>query len=167
MFTHDVNNYPSSLEEAYKRYCFFRYIPLTNMSNTFEGLCEMLQPFGEFEYTRMPDKVHERCRIISIIVVKKRSKDNEAWITTNRRRKEAEDLKLHTMDILEGAFSLHNEPDVAFVQEYIPRHKAFKKYQRSACEIIPASRICTRDLPVTAFASSTFKMNACSHFWKY
>ena len=70
MFTHDVNNYPSWKEEAYKRYCFFRYIPLTNMSIAVEGLCEMLQPFGEFEYTRMPDKVYERYRIISTTLVK-------------------------------------------------------------------------------------------------
>jgi alpha-L-glutamate ligase-like protein len=63
-----------------------------------------------------------------IIVIKKRSKDGIGWITTSRRRVTKEDLELHTMDILEGAFSMHNSPDVAFVEEYVGRHKAFRKY---------------------------------------
>lgn len=63
-----------------------------------------------------------------IIVVKKRSKDGEAWITTSRKRITVEDLKLHTLDIFEGAYSMHHNRDVAFVQEYVGRHKAFRKY---------------------------------------
>lgn len=63
-----------------------------------------------------------------IIVAKKRAKGNNGWITTDRRRVTIEDLKLHTLDILEGAYSFGNVPDVAFVEEYIDRHKAFRKY---------------------------------------
>jgi len=63
-----------------------------------------------------------------IIVIKKRSKDGKAWITTSRRKKTVEDLKLHTLDIFEGAFSLQYSRDVAFAEEYVGRHKAFKKY---------------------------------------
>lgn len=63
-----------------------------------------------------------------IIVIKKRSKDNEAWIGTNRRRYTVEDFKLHTLDILEGAFSMHHTSDVAYVEEYIGRHNAFRKF---------------------------------------
>lgn len=63
-----------------------------------------------------------------IIVAKKRSKDKQGWITTARTRVNPEDLKLHVLDILEGAYSLRNKPDVAFVQEYVGRHKAFRKY---------------------------------------
>lgn len=63
-----------------------------------------------------------------IIVVKKRSKDGQAWITTARKRVRVEDLKLHTLDILEGAYSLEFASDVAFVEEYVGRHKAFRKY---------------------------------------
>lgn len=63
-----------------------------------------------------------------IIVVKKKIKDGRGWITTQRERVTIDDLKLHVLDILEGAFSMRNEPDVAFIQEYVGRHKAFKRY---------------------------------------
>lgn len=63
-----------------------------------------------------------------IIVAKKKEKDTGKWITTQRRKVGIEDLKLHVLDILEGAFSLGNVPDVAFFEEYVGRHKAFRKY---------------------------------------
>jgi alpha-L-glutamate ligase-like protein len=62
-----------------------------------------------------------------IIVVKKRLKDG-SWLTTNKERVTASDMKLHTLDILEGAYSLGNEPDVAFIQEYVGRHPVFRRY---------------------------------------
>src|SRR5689334_3502700 len=55
-----------------------------------------------------------------IIVVKKRAKTEKGqkikstWITTQRKRIGIEDLKLHVLDILEGAYSMKNIPDVAF-----------------------------------------------------
>ena len=49
-------------------------------------------------------------------------------MTTQRTIVGVDDLKLHTLNILEGAFSLGNVPDVAFIQEYVGRHKAFRKY---------------------------------------
>ena len=67
-----------------------------------------------------------------IIVVKKKAQhppaDGLVWITTQRKRVTIEDLKLHIWDILEGAFSLRNVPDIAFFEEYVGRHKAFRKY---------------------------------------
>lgn len=63
-----------------------------------------------------------------IVVVRKRSKDGKGWIGTNRKKYTVEDLKLHTLDILEGAYSMHNTPDVAYIEEYVGRHKAFRKY---------------------------------------
>jgi alpha-L-glutamate ligase-like protein len=63
-----------------------------------------------------------------IIVVKKRSKDKSSWITTQRKRVTEDDLKLHVLDILEGAYSAGNVPDIAYVEEFVGRHKAFKKY---------------------------------------
>lgn len=63
-----------------------------------------------------------------IIVVKRRAKDGVGWITTQKTRVSIDDLKLHTLDILEGAYSMGNVPDVAFVQEYVARHKAFRRY---------------------------------------
>lgn len=63
-----------------------------------------------------------------IIVIKKRSKDGTAWITTSRKKRTVEDLKLHTLDIFEGAYSLQHSSDVAFAEEYVGRHKAFRKF---------------------------------------
>lgn len=69
-----------------------------------------------------------------IIVVKKRETDAKGhkspttWVTTQRTKITAEDLKLHVLDILEGAYSMKNIPDVAFVQEYVGRHRTFRKY---------------------------------------
>ena len=63
-----------------------------------------------------------------IVVVKTRTKGEDAWITTQKNRVGIEDLKLHVQDILEGAFSLGNVPDSALIQEFVGRHKAFRKY---------------------------------------
>ena len=76
-----------------------------------------------------------------IVIVKKRADEDKIktgngngrkapgeWITTQRVRVKIDDLKLHTQDILEGAYSMGNVPDVAFIQEYVGRHKAFRKY---------------------------------------
>jgi len=69
-----------------------------------------------------------------IIVVKKRATDEKGhkiptvWVTTQRKRITVQDLKLHILDILEGAYSMKNVPDVAFIQEYVGRHKTFRKY---------------------------------------
>ncbi|MFZ3301259.1 MAG: sugar-transfer associated ATP-grasp domain-containing protein [Microgenomates group bacterium] len=61
-----------------------------------------------------------------IIVVKKRISESE-WLTTSKQKITVDDLKLHVFDILEGAFSMGNDPDVAFIQEYVGRHPAFRK----------------------------------------
>ena len=64
-----------------------------------------------------------------IIVIKKRANpETSGWVTTQRTVVSINDLKLHSLDILEGAYSMGNEPDVAFIQEYVGRHKAFRKY---------------------------------------
>lgn len=71
-----------------------------------------------------------------IIVIKKRAHDSEnprkllkdEWITTQRERVGIDDLKLHVQDIIEGAYSMGNVMDSAFIEEYVGRHKRFKKY---------------------------------------
>ena len=69
-----------------------------------------------------------------IIVVKKRLEGkilgykDIKWQTTQRTGIGIDDLKMHTLDILEGAYSMGNVPDVAFIQEYVGRHKVFRKY---------------------------------------
>lgn len=63
-----------------------------------------------------------------IVIVKKRSADGKGWITTQKKRVSIDDLKLHILDILEGAYSIDNTPDVAYIEEYVGRHKALRKY---------------------------------------
>lgn len=66
-----------------------------------------------------------------IIVVKKKLENKESseivWLTTQKIKVTVEDLKLHTLDILEGAYSMGNVPDTAFIQEYVGRHSKFRK----------------------------------------
>jgi len=86
----------------------------------------------EFDWSKLPDafalKPSRGLGGQGIIVAKKRTKDSEGWITTARRRVNPDDLKLHALDILEGAYSMRNRHDTAFIQEYVGRHKAFRKY---------------------------------------
>ncbi|MFV1917494.1 MAG: sugar-transfer associated ATP-grasp domain-containing protein [Patescibacteria group bacterium] len=60
--------------------------------------------------------------------VKAKVKAKDEWVTTQRKRVTVDDLKFHVLDILEGAFSLRNVPDVAYIEEFVGRHKAFRKY---------------------------------------
>lgn len=105
-----------------------------------------LSDVDEFNWENLPDsfalKPSRGLGGEGIIVVKKRAfqetdgnlaKSNgkklpDVWITTQRKKVTIEDLKLHALDILEGAYSMGNIPDVAFIQEYVGRHKAFRKY---------------------------------------
>jgi alpha-L-glutamate ligase-like protein len=85
----------------------------------------------EFDWTGLPDKFalkpSKGMGGEGIIVVKKKLKDG-GWLTTQRTRVKIDDLKLHTLDILEGAFSMGNVPDTAFIQEYVGRAKAFRRW---------------------------------------
>jgi alpha-L-glutamate ligase-like protein len=85
----------------------------------------------EFDWTTLPDKFALKpSRGMGgegIIVVKKRLKDG-GWLTTQKERIKVDDLKLHALDTLEGAYSMGNVPDVAFVQEYVGRAKVFRRW---------------------------------------
>lgn len=89
------------------------------------------QDVFEFDWTSLPDKFALKpSRGMGgegIIVVKKRLKDG-GWLTTQKERIKIDDLKLHILDTLEGAYSMGNVPDVAFVQEYVGRAKAFRRW---------------------------------------
>ncbi|HSX49065.1 MAG TPA: sugar-transfer associated ATP-grasp domain-containing protein [Candidatus Saccharimonadales bacterium] len=92
----------------------------------------------DFEWASLPDafalKPSHGFGGEGIIVIKKRAKDKNGhkmkttWINTQREEVTENDLKLHVFDVLEGAFSLRNVPDIAFIQEYVGRHKTFRKY---------------------------------------
>jgi len=85
-----------------------------------------------FDWKKLPDsfalKPSKGLGGEGIIIVKKKAKDGDGWITTQRKKVTIEDLKLHIQDIQEGAYSIGNIPDVAFIQEFVDRHKAFRKY---------------------------------------
>lgn len=84
----------------------------------------------DFDWSSLPDsfalKPSRGLGGDGIIVVKKRNSETE-WVTTSKMKITADDLKMHTLDILEGAFSMGNEPDSAFIQEYVGRHFCFRK----------------------------------------
>ncbi len=94
----------------------------------------------EFDWGSLPDrfalKPSRGMGGEGIIVVKKKITDKKIlkfakgsiWITTNKERITADDLKLHILDILEGAYSMGNIPDVAFIQEYVGRAEVFRKW---------------------------------------
>jgi len=93
----------------------------------------------DFDWTTLPDrfalKPSRGMGGEGIIVVKKRatgpstsSGQAAAWFTTQKEKVTVDDLKLHTLDILEGAYSMGNVPDVAFIQSYVGRHKAFRRW---------------------------------------
>ncbi len=85
----------------------------------------------KFDWNSLPDKFALKpSRGMGgegIIVVKRKLKDG-GWLTTYKERITVDDLKLHTLDILEGAYSMGNVPDVAFIQEYVGRAKAFRRW---------------------------------------
>jgi alpha-L-glutamate ligase-like protein len=100
----------------------------------------------KFDWESLPDafalKPNKGLGGEGIVIVKKRAtrqikgksgkqkkiKIGGEWITAQRNRITVDDLKLHAMDILEGAYSIRNVPDIAFIEEYVGRHKAFRKY---------------------------------------
>lgn len=57
------------------------------------------------------------------------SKDkNGDWVKADKTRYSAKDLKNHILGILEGNFSLKNQPDTAFFEERVLMHPDFKKF---------------------------------------
>jgi alpha-L-glutamate ligase-like protein len=62
-----------------------------------------------------------------IIVFFSKDKNGE-WVKADKTRYSEKDLKYHIQGILEGNFSLKNEPDVAFFEERVLMHPDFKKF---------------------------------------
>ena len=89
-----------------------------------------------FDWTKLPERfAFKPSRGLGgegIVVVRKKawhsSSGQVEWITTQRTRVGIEDLKLHGLDILEGAYSAGNVPDNAFIEEFVGRNKAFRRY---------------------------------------
>ncbi|MFC1711657.1 sugar-transfer associated ATP-grasp domain-containing protein [Patescibacteria group bacterium] len=62
-----------------------------------------------------------------ILVIQKRGKYAGEWITSTGKNVNVTDFKLLIRDILQGRFSMKNRPDIAFIEERIRIHPAFKK----------------------------------------
>jgi alpha-L-glutamate ligase-like protein len=92
----------------------------------------------KFDWNTLPDsfalKPSKGLGGDGIIVVKRKiqasadGKSPPGWLTTKKEKVSVDDLKLHVLDILEGAYSVGNIPDVGFIEEYIGRHKSLQKF---------------------------------------
>lgn len=63
-----------------------------------------------------------------IVVVEKLGRRKGTFVTADGETIQTEDLKLHAYDILAGRFSMNDLPDIAYIEERIRIHPAFKKY---------------------------------------
>lgn len=63
-----------------------------------------------------------------IVVYGKKKNGEDRWIRANGSTVSIEDLKSHIRNIIDGAFSLSNTPDVAFFEERLTLLKLFKPY---------------------------------------
>lgn len=66
-----------------------------------------------------------------IVVFSKKGLDEKGesiWITSGGEEWHLDDIERHILNILDGNFSLQNIPDVAFLEEKIITHRAFRKY---------------------------------------
>lgn len=62
-----------------------------------------------------------------ILLVRKSVKEPGKFLLPNNKRVTGEDLRLHTLDIVEGRYSHNNLPDKAMIEERIKIHPKFKK----------------------------------------
>jgi alpha-L-glutamate ligase-like protein len=53
---------------------------------------------------------------------------NGNWIRSDRSKMSLNDLKSHCRDIIDGKYSLFNEPDIILFEERVKSHKNFKYY---------------------------------------
>lgn len=63
-----------------------------------------------------------------LLIVKKKAKWAGEWYLMDGSLIRTQDLRFHALEILAGRFSLHNTPDVAFIEERIKIQKIFAKY---------------------------------------
>jgi len=63
-----------------------------------------------------------------ILVIRKKSRWAGEWELMNGEVVSIADLRFHAQEILAGRFSIHNTPDIAFIEERIKIIKVFGKY---------------------------------------
>ncbi len=62
-----------------------------------------------------------------ILVIEQRGKYAGEWITTTGETVNIDDLQMLIREIIEGRFSMKNQPDIAFCEERVRIHPAFEK----------------------------------------
>lgn len=97
------------------------------------GLIGKIKNFKElekFNFSKLPGSVVVKPKKgfggEGIVVFFSKDKNGE-WVKADKTRYSEKDLKYHIQGILEGNFSLKNEPDVAFFEERVLMHPDFKK----------------------------------------
>ncbi len=83
-----------------------------------------------------------------ILIVKKRAKWAGEWFTMGGRKVNVSDLRYHSLDILQGKYSLHNFPDRVLIEERIKILPQFLRFTRSGTPDVRV--IVYRQIPVMA-----------------
>jgi alpha-L-glutamate ligase-like protein len=90
------------------------------------------QDVDKYDFTKLPDsfvvKPNRGLGGEGIIVVESVGEEPGTWVTAQGDTVRADDLRLHSYDVLEGRFSMNDAPDIAFVEERIRIHPAFIQY---------------------------------------
>ena len=90
------------------------------------------QKINDFAWETLPDnfvlKPSKGFGGQGVLIVKKKAKWAGEWYLMDGSLIRTQDLRFHALEILAGRFSLHNTPDVAFIEERIKIQKIFAKY---------------------------------------
>lgn len=86
---------------------------------------------NDFDFSTLPKsfviKPVKGVRGGGVTIIYNRNKEGK-WIASGNRRYTEDDLKSLIQDILDGRYSLFNEPDRALIEERVRPHKGFKYY---------------------------------------
>jgi alpha-L-glutamate ligase-like protein len=146
------NNPPKAKKIADDKLLTKKILSLNNINTpTLIGEIKNFNELDKFNFSKLPGSVVVKPKKgfggEGIIVFFSKDKNGE-WVKADKTRYSERDLKNHIRGILEGNFSLKNEPDVAFFEERVLMHPDFKKYSYRG---IPDVRIIVyNNVPVMA-----------------
>src|SRR3989339_2261344 len=63
-----------------------------------------------------------------IIVIEKQGEYAGEWIDSQGETLTVADLRLHVGDILQGRYSMDDQPDIAYIEERVRVHPVFERY---------------------------------------
>lgn len=86
---------------------------------------------SDFDFSSLPKsfviKPVKGVRGGGVAIIYNRTKDGK-WVGSSNRRYSEDDLRSLIQDILDGRYSLFNEPDKVLIEERVRPHKTFKYY---------------------------------------